>query len=65
MIPVDVPAQTNKIDKYLDYRPKRRGNINVNNSSPLYTGSLPNIQTNDHVTNSLLNFLQRFGSPIK
>ena len=65
VVPVEVPAQKNKINKYLDFRPKRTGTINTNNMSPILLGSLPNITTNDHVTNSIIKFRAKIWLPKK
>ena len=65
VVPVEVPAQKNKIDKYLDFRPKCTGQINSHSLSDMQLGSLPNIVTNDHATNSIIRFYAKMWLPNK
>lgn len=47
--------EINSIEKYLDFRQKRTGQIDINNMSPLEIGNIPNIVTSDHVTKIALS----------
>ena len=38
----------------MDFRQKRTGQIDINNMSPLSIGSIPEVITSDHVTNSII-----------